>query len=1319
MTLRNTICAAATLLAGLSGLQAQPEAAGATPRIAFVGVWERAGPMISQAARELGVPAVIREPENLLTNGAPPYEVVFLLNLDSASALALKERFLATASASPGRKIIALDKRPVHIEFQKAGLLTLDDNAPKYWRPNGPINIKRLLQYTAVTYLGRRGQIEPPVMVPDFGYYDPGKEEPFDSFEACRAFKAGQNRWRPDRPVAAILIQQSFWVTHDTKVVDAELHALEQQGINAIVMFGDTQDRVVRMLQETHPDLIVEDRHGGMWESPKLLEDLDVPYLRPVSMLAYTLDEWLQDPQGLSRRDVGLFMSLQESWGTIEPVVVGGLQADLQGYRLHEPFPSGVEKFARRAAAWLNLRSKPNASKRVAIIYYNKGLGKDDLMRGSPTGAFLDGPESLVRFLPRMKERGYDITKLPKTSEELVGWMRAGGHNLAPWMQGELEEMADSGNAVLIPLSRYQTWFNQKLSLTDRQAVIKAFGPPPGRIMVVQRHGEPCIVIPRIDLGHVLLAPQPERGETMDEKLLHSRDVPPPHNYLAFYWWLQEDEKADALIHWGTHGSLELLPGKEAGMTRDCWSDICVGDMPVINLWIMDNLGEATISRRRSYALLVDHMVPPTIRAGAADRYVGLHDDLDKYGGLDTGLLKNEYLKRISTQVHEEKLDQELGIHITNGLLCPRDLQRVDEHIDFLFEARTPMTLHVLGQPPASNSIVPYLVSILGRSFTKDLAKAIPAMPRFDSESQSRLWLESKGEEFLQSAFSNQTPAGVTLTPELRKDLDFARDMTNRLGQADHEITGLLRGLEGKYIAPGPGPEPIRNPGSAPGGRNLYALNPEEIPTRPAWEVAVQLVDEMLKTRHPKKVGLDLNGMDTMRDFGVMEGQILYLMGVRPVWDRNNLASDVELIPQSELKRPRIDVFIAMGGMYKENFPTRVALIDKAVRLASEARETNNFVRDGTASMETHLMGAGISSEEAAQLAVARIFGTKPGDLSGTKILYLVPRSGVWDKDDDVADVYIDNMSYVYTKGVWGKKVPGLYEQAIQGTDLLVRVWASSMTSQLSNHHAYEYLGGLSMAVKKLTGKEPEALIADVRDPNGARMRDFQEVLLTSLKTELLNRKWVEGMKEHGYAGAGHTAELVKNTFGWSVTRPGSVSDASWNDVYSVYVEDKYYLGLREWFEKENPHALAEIAATLMESSRTGHWNARPEALRRLAETYARVVSKFGESGGLVSGGNKKLEEFVNKQLSAPGDAPGAALAAQFEAALAHAAGAAQPAPNAPAPGKTVEGRKLEMAAQPAPDPGQTPQAAVYVRAVPVLALALVGFGFARKRGMI
>lgn len=204
--------------------------------------------------------------------------------------------------------------------------------------------------------------------------------------------------------------------------------------------------------------------------------------------------------------------------------------------------------------------------------------------------------------------------------------------------------------------------------------------------MVVERHGEKYFVIPRLMMGNVMLAPQPERGETMDEKLLHSRDIPPPHNYLAFYWWLQEEAKADVIVHWGTHGSLELLPGKEAGMTPDCWSDVCAGTMPIVNLWIMDNMAESTLSRRRSYAALSDHMVPPSIQAGAANKFATLVDEFDKYNSLDIGLLKSEYRKRITSLIREEKLDQQLGIKAVNGAFSEDNLKKIYEHLGFMLD---------------------------------------------------------------------------------------------------------------------------------------------------------------------------------------------------------------------------------------------------------------------------------------------------------------------------------------------------------------------------------------------------------------------------------------------------------------------------------------------------------------------------------------------------------------------------------------------------------------------------------------------------------
>jgi len=1278
------------LLILLSLLLARQVSAGPTsqpaPRIAFLGIWDRSAPLVERAMRDTGIAAVTTRQADLLAadaRGSDPLagvDVLLVLNLDTHTLPALKQRLIAAKEANPKLKIIPLDRRGVHEQLRSADLIDDDKRVPEYWVPNGASNMGRMLAYCDKTYLGGNHAVEPAEPVPDYGFYIPGHPDQIVTDVAGLKAAVG---WKAGAPTIALLIQQSFWVTQDLKVVDAEAAALSAKGFNVAVTYAQTASEMEKLVRDLHPDIMAEDRHGTLWGEPNdgktLLQEFDVPYLRPVSMLAYTNDEWQADPRGMHPRDVGGFVTLQESKGTIEPIVVGGLQAGISGYKLHEPIPDRVQHFADRAWSWASLRNKPNAQKHIAIVYYNSTLGQDDLMRGTPTGGFLDAPASFLRFLPKLQERGYTIENAPKNAADLLARLKARGRNLGPWAQGELEAEANQDSSVLIPLATYQHWFDTKLSEANRQKVIKAYGPPPGQFMVVERNGEKQIVVPSVRFGNVILAPQPPRGEAEDEKLLHNSDIPPPHNYLAFYWWLQEEFKADAVVHWGTHGSLELLPGKSVGLSQNDWPDVCAGTMPIINLWIMGNLGEATISRRRSYAELVDHLCPPAVKPGLTDDATKLHEDIEKFDSLPIGALREEFRKRITAAAREQRIDQTLKITTADGkLLDDEQLKSIHTYLHELLESRTPTSLHVLGQPPEAKVLPDYLTAILRKPFL-DRVAALGGKPAGAEHAAETV---QKAQQIVKDSVLGDQPA----PPALQKDIAFARDVLGRLNQTGDEITNLLRALEGRYIAPGPGPDPIRNPASIPSGRNLYSLNPEEIPTRASWEVAVKLVNDMLATRTAHKVGIDLSGMSTMQDYGVTEAQILYLMGVRPIWDANNLAIDVQLIPAAELKRPRVDVFIAMGGSYKENFPSRVKLIDKAIRLAAEANEADNGVRAGSVALENALLKKGFSTDRAHSLSMARIFGTKVGGVGGTNILYLVPRSGVWEKDDDVASVYIDHMSYVYSGDLWGVKVDGLYEQAIQGTDTLVRTWSSNLTSQLSNHHAYEYLGGMSLAVTKLTGKEPAALIADVRDPDGARMRDFNEVMDSDFRTQLLNPNWIKGMKQHDYAGAGHIAELVKNTFGWQVTRRSSVSDGTWTDIYDTYVNDKNGLDLPAWMDKVNPHARQEIAATMLEASRIGYWNASAEQLATLSKAYAESVAKFGPSDGLVTGGNAPLQKLVTTLLQgAPGNAP---VAAVFNAAMAKAA-----APAAPAPGAAmVAGQKLEPSGPPKPPAPNTSQ---------------------------
>jgi cobaltochelatase CobN len=937
----------------------------ANKTIGFLGIWDRSVPLIERAARENNISIVILKMEEAIKgNQIEKLNVLYLLNLDPALTPQLKERLEKLKNENTKLKVIALAHRDGQALLKNAKLLDIDKNIEPYWRANGLVNMRRLLKYTMITYFDDKGEIEPSVAVPDYGYYHPQSQDILN-LDNLKKFA----NWNEGAPNAALLIQQSFWITQDTKVIEAQIFALEKEGFNVATVFADTTERMRTMLLEIKPNIIIEDRHGSIWEGDgkeSLLSVLNVPYMRPISMLGYTIEDWLKDPRGLHVRDVGNFMTIQESKGTIEPLVIGGLKENIQGFRLHEAIPERIERFAKRAAAWVQMQTKKNNDKKVAIIYYNKSLGKDDVMRGSPTGAFLDGPESLFRFLPRLKSEGYDINNLPSSTKELLEWSMKRGKNIGPWAQGDLEALADQPGAVLVPLNQYEEWFNSKLSEKNKQEVIKNFGVPPGKFMVVTRNEKQFLVVPAVQFGNVIIAPQPERGEKQDEKLLHSRDVPPPHNYLAFYWWLQESFKADAVLHWGTHGSLELLPGKEAGLSKEDWSDICIGKMLIINPWIMDNLGEATLSRRRSYAVLIDHLVPPAVNSGLTDELQVIHDDIDKFEVLEQGLLREKFRRQITDGSIKSRIDTTIKIKdLKNRVLTDEEIGEVSEYLHELYNSTTPMTMHVLGMPPEEKYMVPYLVTILRKPFLDRLAE-VYQVPKNEERTAAEkyVWLRNQAEKLVKETVLGDAKAPVNF----EKDIAFAKDMRVKLSQADREITSILHALNGRYIAPGPGPEPVRNPASIPSGRNLYALNPEEIPTKASWEVAKLLVDEVLAKKLPKKVGIDLNGMNTMRDFGINEAQILYFMGVQPIWDSNGLVNDVELIPQDVLKRPRIDVFIAMGGMYKENFPTRVKLLDKAVRLVSSVDDKNNRVREGTLRKKEKLIEKGYSKEKVEQL---------------------------------------------------------------------------------------------------------------------------------------------------------------------------------------------------------------------------------------------------------------------------------------------------------------------------------------------------------------
>ncbi|MGO9114151.1 MAG: cobaltochelatase subunit CobN [Thermoguttaceae bacterium] len=1161
-------------------------------------------------------------------------------------------------------------------------------------------NSQRMLIYIKVTYLHGAGTVLPP----QSAEYSRTIYHPDYSRSGLLATVDDFLQWSRKRgwdvataPRAVVTVHSSHLTFQQPKVVDALVRAFEKKGVLAVAIFDLAEDYVrgdyEKQMLEFHPLVVVHTCHST--DSLAFRERLGVPHLHSIFFRNQSIADWRESQEGLAPSEVAFHITGQELLGAIEPQIGCGTQHGGGSDEAFTPIPERIDHLAARATAWARLAQLRNRQKKMAFIYYDCDLGKSELMRGTATGMFMNGPRSLVNVLKRMQHEDYAISPMPADENELIAWLMDRGRQIGVWAPGVLDRLAGSGQAVLVPAETYQAWFAAKVPEKQRQEVIRRWGEPPGKFLVWQHEGRSFIVIPRIDLGNVILLPQPLRGEAQNAALIHDKLVPPPHNYLATYFWLQESFRADAMVHFGTHGTEFILPGKATGLSDVDWPDIVLGTIPNINPWIIDNLGESSAVRRRAYAVLIDHLVPPSVAAELSDGLLNLHNDLEKWDALESGALKEKFRAAISRQVIETHLDRDLHFNRDQRqLFTPEELQRVETYLDEVHNETTNVNLHVLGEPPPEKLVLPWLVTCLGAGFLDGLGEVVSVPPAAAHSPASRQkYLRQKGEELLKLLLVDGLSAedslhamggnhSGALPQRLQDALRRARQLQQGFAKTPQEIDNLLAALNGRFIPPGPGNSPDRNPGVVPTGRNMVVMNPEEVPSRPSWEIGKQLVDRLLrqqrrtKGHYPEKVAFTLNSFATFQDYGVMESQILCLLGVRPQWDDRNLVADVELIPAAELGRPRIDVFLSTGGYYRDMLPTRMRLLDKAIRLVAALDEPDNWVHRNSTRVRQELQQQGLDPQQAETLSRARMFGVPPGQIGGASYYYLVERSGQWGTRKDLMDAYLGFSRYVYTDGMWGQHAPEAYNRQIQGSEVLLRSWSDRTRSPLSNKYDW-YLGGsLSLAIKQLTGNEPEWYLSDVRDPDRAGLVVAEDALRRDYRVRLFNRKWIEGMMKEGYAGADQIAVHVSNTMGWKVMREESISDDDWNEIAAIYVKDKLGLSLRQWFETENPFAFQDMSEVLLESSRKGLWKAEPGLLREVAEQYARSVLRRGEGGGLRGGGNQSLEQFVAATLQSANSAEMDQLAAQYQDRIREAGPPVNAAGSAP-------GRAVANAGQP------------------------------------
>lgn len=1175
---------------------------------------------------------------------------------DGLAAAAARGAGVFFVPADRNNRLLTSQGDPAHAEQVSA-----------YWHHSGPRNMANLFRFAASHYLGSGEPYEDPQPTPEDGYFHPEAPDLMLSTDEYLQWTRVSGRYHESGP-RILLDFADGWRLGMTTGTGALLEAFEARGANVAAIFGGK--KTAQFVREFRPDLVISRRHGRWFQGARGVELLeskfDIPVMRGASLMftGETFEEYRQTKHGL--RGVGLAMSaiVPEVDGAIEPTLIEGMRAEWTGRRFEAVEQERIDRLADRALRWVRLRAKPNSEKKVAIIYVS-GTGK-----GNITAASLNVPRSLIRFLESMQEAGYGVEGLASDADALLAEMLRKGRNISESQIGELEELASLDDVSLIDESDYLEWF-ASLSEPLREEVTGSFGPPPGQFMTVERDGRRQIVLPKLEFGNVILMPQPARGANMDSRLEHSDKVPPNHQYLAAYWWLQREFEADAIVNYGTHGTHEFLPGRPLGQLADDWSDITLGRMPNVYVYTMDNVGEALIAKRRGSAVTVDHQVPPIGSAALseADPEIGeLYRAAEQFVDQEEGSLKERLREQIARLGKARALDEDLGLDWTEKLPTDEEVAELKFHIHEINEDRIPLGLHVHSQTNPVSEAALLVTAMVGRDYVRRVASDEMGL---QVESGTR-WEAAK-----QRAVRHVEAAleGRGVAAALRPDEDQVRTIFASLRLTSREIPQTLHALEGGYIPPGAGGDPVRNPAALPTARNLYGINPREVPTRAAWEVGVSLADELLDAererlgRYPRKIGFTLWNTELIRHYGTDLAQILHLLGVRPVWDHNGIVADLELVPVEELGRPRIDVVIQAASLFRDTFPDRMEFLDKAVRLAAAAADGDNFVADHVEESQIALKRAGMSAEDARLYAGARVFSNNVGGY-GTGVIDNTIRSGDFEDTAGLTEEYLARVGAVYTEGAeWGAEVEGLYKQALAGTDAVSLSRSTNVISPLTLDHYFEYLGGMTMAVRDTTGTSPETYVSDVRDVERGRLETVRETLTRDLRGKYWNQRWISEQQEEGFSGAVQISQTATNLFGWQVTKPEAIDDYVWDEVERVYVEDSLELGLPEWFDQENPYALQNVTAVLIEAARKGYWNADQETLRRVANEYARSVADHGPAGDSRTVDNAAFQEFLGQALTAPGNVEGATILTSYRSSVDRSAGLAG--------AEIVQGRRL------------------------------------------
>uniref|UniRef100_UPI001F5E2247 cobaltochelatase subunit CobN n=1 Tax=Methanolobus psychrotolerans TaxID=1874706 RepID=UPI001F5E2247 len=1044
------------------------------------------------------------------------------------------------------------------------------------------------------------------------------------------------------------------------------IRELESQGCNVIhTTFSVCTDDVDYFIKdgEVLVDAIIsvkgfylnyDDHEKGV---EYLQEVYNVPVLKAVQDYYQSPEEYMNNTQGLGSSSIPWQVTQPEIDGLTDYIWVAGRVHDEETEQYYyEPLDYQVEWICDRAIAWAELGEMNNSNKKISIIYYNHEGGKNNI-----GASYMDIGSSFTLLMEGMRAAGYDIGNdtIPNGSEFIDLFITS--RNVGSWAPGELEKVVETGYVTMVPVDDYLVFYNE-LPESVREEVEETWGDAPGEIMTYENESGKYFVIPTIQLGNINFIPQPTRAGLSDESLIyHNSSIPPTHQYLATYFWINNDYDADAIIHFGTHGTQEWLPGKEVGLWRYDYPSIMVAETPVVYPYIMDNVGEGTQAKRRGNAVIIDHLTPSIVEAGLYGDYLTMHEKIHNY----LNAKKNDDTEMMAryreTTIHlydNLSLGEEFGVS-TEELEVMTDSEYetfvgsvVHIYLHELEDTLMPYGLHIFGVAPEGEALVSMVRSMLRNDFTDHVYAVLPqdtaAHPDYieedwidQAESHAKMLLNATLIDGINVSDAQMQVLGLT-DDSITEDLELALEYADNLEQTTREISQTLRALNAEYIEPATGNDPIRNPSALPTGNNFYSFDQRMIPDEETEAQGREVIKAWLDSyyadngEYPNKVAFVLWSVETMRHEGLMEAQIYELLGVKPQRSSGRLNGEFETISIDELGHPRIDVVLIPSGLYRDTFPFQLELMDTAVRTVANLNETNatNYVRMNSLAIEDAMLELGYNESVSHYISRSRIFSEAPGTY-GTGVPEAVEASDTWDNSTEIADLFISRMSNIYGADVWGVNYEDVFKLNLAGVDAAIHSDSSNLYGLMDNDDFYQYLGGLGLAIRSLGG-DVSLFVADFTSVDNPEVITLGEAFSKELAARYLNPNWINGMMEYDYAGARELMKTVEYMWGWEATTPYLVTDSDWNKIYETYILDSQNIGVDD-FLKENAYQYQSITARMIETIRKESWDASDEVLQNLVKEYVQSVVEDGVTCCHHTCGNPLLDSYIQNVMTTTG----------------------------------------------------------------------------------